>query len=93
MSDGENTPFDRLERRVERLTSVVIIQCVLLAAVVLMDVLQLAPYAALFLLVALPIMVFYRRELPAAGRWVGRLLKKLRGTTGPVPNQTEEQAT
>lgn len=93
MSDPDTTHLERLERRIERLTSVVIIQCVLLAAIVLINVLQLAPYVALLLLIALPLLVFYRKELPAAARWLGRLIQRLRGTSGPLPNPSEEQST
>ena len=81
----------RLERRLERLTSVVIIQCILLALVVLMDVLQLAPYVALFLLIAVPLLVFYRKQLPGAARWLGRLTGRFRS---PIhSNSTEETTT
>lgn len=93
MSDQDTSKLDGLERRIERLTSVVIIQSVLLAAVVLINVLELAPYVALLLLIALPVLVFYRKELPAAARWLGRLIQRLRGTSGPLPNSTEEQST
>jgi hypothetical protein len=93
VSEQEISQLERLERRIERLTSVVIIQCVLLAAIVLINVLQLAPYVALLLLIALPLLVFYRRELPAVARWLGRLIQRLRGTSGPLPNPSEEQST
>jgi hypothetical protein len=93
VSEQEISQLERLERRIERLTSVVIIQCVLLAAIVLFNVLQLAPYVALLLLVGLPLLVFYRNELPAAARWLGRLIQRIRGTSGPLPNPSEEQST
>lgn len=92
MSVQDSDPLHRLERRVERLTSIVIIQCVLLAAVILLDVLQLAPYVALLVLIALPLLVFYRRELPRAARWLARTIRRLRGVAGPVPKQAEEQS-
>ena len=94
----EITQLERLERRIERLTSVVIIQSVLLAAVVLMNVMEIGTYAALFVLIALPLLVFYRRQLPAAARWLGQAVRRWRGTTGAVPTgtvpaPTEEQST
>lgn len=92
MPDVSNS-LESLERRVERLTSWVIIQCVLLAAVVLMDVMQLAPYVALLLLIAVPVLVFYRRQLPPAARWIGRTVQRWRGEAGAVAGQNEEQAT
>jgi len=91
MTNPDPTQLDRLERRIERLTSVVIIQSVLLAAVVLLDVLQLAPLLALVLLIALPLLVFYRHRLPAVGRWIGEMIKRIRGTSGPVPAKSEER--
>jgi uncharacterized membrane protein YobD (UPF0266 family) len=94
----ETTQLDRLERRVERLTSVIIIQSVLLAAVVLMNVMEIGTYAALFVLVALPLLVFYRKQLPAAARWLGQTVRRWKGTAGAVPSATvakspEEQST
>jgi hypothetical protein len=93
VSNQDTSQLERLEHRIERLTSVVIIQSVLLAAVVLINVLELAPYVALLLLIALPVLVFYRKELPVAARWLGRLIQRLRGTSGPLPNPSEEQST
>src|SRR5690606_1151082 len=67
-----------LEQRVERLTSVLIIQSVLLAAVVLMWALRTAPWIALFLLIAFPVLVFYRQSLPGWARALGRLVAQFR---------------
>ena len=97
MSPEEITQLDRLERRIERLASVVIIQSVLLAAVVLMNVMEIGTYAALFVLIALPLLVFYRKQLPGAARWLGQTLRRWKGTAGAVPSgavpqPTEEQS-
>lgn len=90
MSEPESAQLDRLERRIERLTSLVFVQCVLLAAVVLME---FGVYVALLLLIAVPLLVFYRKRLPAVARWLGQTVRHWRGGAGAMPKPTEEQST
>ena len=77
MTDPDTTRLATLEKRVERLTSVLIIQSILLAIVLLWAALSYAPIIALLMLVSLPVLVFYRRSLPGWARAVGRFARQL----------------
>ena len=83
MVEPETSRLATLERRVERLTSVLIIQSVLLAGIVLMSALRTAPFVVLGLIVALPLLVFYRQSLPNWARSAGSLMKQFRSAPPP----------
>ncbi|MGD9858060.1 MAG: hypothetical protein AB7U20_24205 [Planctomycetaceae bacterium] len=80
MADPQRSRLASLERRVERLTSVLMIQSVLLAVVVLMSALRAAPILTLCVIIAIPLLVFYRQSLPQWLRSLGGFVKQLRGT-------------
>ncbi len=66
--------LEGLERRVERLTSVLMIQSALLAVVVLLSVLKAAPYLVATSVIAIVLLVTYRRSWP---QWLGMLSRSL----------------
>ncbi len=92
MADPETSRLATLERRVERLTSVLILQSVLLAGIVLMSALRTAPFLAFCLIVALPLLVFYRKSLPDWARSVGSLIKQCRSVP-PPPADSDKSMT
>lgn len=72
MNEAESSRLEALERRLERLTSVLIVQSILLAVVVLLYAFSTMPIIAACLLVAVPVLVFNRKSLPKWGRSLGR---------------------
>ncbi len=92
MVDPETSRLATLERRVERLTSVLIIQSVLLAGIVLMSALRTAPFLVLGLIIALPLLVFYRQSLPDWVRSVGSFIKQFRPAP-PPPSDPDKSMT
>jgi hypothetical protein len=86
MIEPETPRLDSLERRIERLTSVLIIQSVLLAVIVIVTAFRTVGVIALCLMVALPVLVFYRKSLPRFARALGRMLAR----TGIMPTATSE---
>jgi hypothetical protein len=85
--------LERLERRVERLTSVLIIQSLLLGAFILPEMLEWTAYMVLLLVIAIPLLIIYRREIPAAFQWASRLGRRIRRRAGAVPNRSEDTST
>ncbi|MCA9077254.1 MAG: hypothetical protein KDA93_19665 [Planctomycetaceae bacterium] len=86
MTDPDTSRLATLEKRVERLTSVLIIQSILLAITVLWSALSYAPIVALVLLLSLPILVFYRRSLPGWARSLGRFSRQVVDATRSTPD-------
>lgn len=78
MADPKRSRLAALERRVQRLTSVMIVQSVLLAVVVLFSALRAAPLLTLCAMIAIPVLVFYRDSLPGWARALGRFAGRLR---------------
>ena len=83
MPESDQSRLESLEKRVERLTSVLIVQSILLAIVLLWSALKYAPIVALLLIAALPVLVFYRRSLPGWARSLGRFCRKLVDVVSP----------
>ncbi len=81
MVEPDTSRLASLERRVERLTSVLIIQSILLAITLLWSAFTYAPIIALLLIVSLPLLVFYRRSLPGWARSLGRFGRQLVDST------------
>jgi hypothetical protein len=86
MNQRETSRLDSLERRVERLTSVLIIQSVLLGVFVIWTAFETVGVIALCLILALPVLVFYRKSLPRFARAIGRMLERM----GIMPRATPE---
>ncbi|MES2788382.1 MAG: hypothetical protein V4719_02090 [Planctomycetota bacterium] len=74
MSHSESTRIRELERRVDTLTYVAVVQ-----AVGLGFLLQLVPIAALSVLFLLPILAFTHKRIPAFARRIGRLFSSVFG--------------
>lgn len=77
MTDSETSRIVSLEKRLERLTSVLIIQSILLSIVLLWSALSYAPIIALLMIAGLPVLVFYRHSLPGWARAIGRFGRQL----------------
>jgi hypothetical protein len=86
MIEPETSRLDALERRIERLTSVLILQSVLLGVIALVTVFRTVGLFALCLILLLPVLVFYRKSLPQFARALGRML----GRMGIMPREARE---
>ena len=70
MDDHATTKIRALERRVDTLTTVAVVQCLALAYL-----LQLVPIVAIGFLLLLPILAYTHQLLPAVAKKCGQLLK------------------
>jgi hypothetical protein len=71
--DPNQDRLRRLERKVDNLVWMVRLQTALLAGIAVVYLLKLSSTLFLFLLIAVPVLVIFRRSIPQWGRRLGSL--------------------
>ncbi len=87
MAEPDASRLQALERRIDRLTTALVIQSVLLALFVMWQALQWAPFFVLFVMIGLTLLVVYRRNWPQWWQIARRFVQRINGvsTTRSTP--------
>ena len=77
MDDRQTEIVNRLERKVDLLTWIVLIQTVLIGLGVGAYLMQIARYVVLALIIAVPVLFYFRGALPTVARAVAQIFSRV----------------